>query len=360
VLPAETTIDALAAAFALDSFLTNEQKEATIAFSGTVSKRLLFLPNSGKALPLEVSSARLVVSLDTTHGQLGELSYETVPGKVIIYLKAKDGHFTEQDISVSRDGLPFDLLVVLGADTPEQLGEIFSDNTDLFYSLPRINIDISPRNEGYGTLNIVDVTKSSISELIYTLLSHISEASVPAAATALLAGILSHTDSLKNQRTTPDTFAAVADLTAAGANYTEVVKYLFKTERLSFLKLWGRSLARLKTATDQQVGYSVLLQSDFDKTGEALSVAKELLTELRNSVGELATILLAIPDHEGSRVVGVAGPQFLLQSFAAAIHAGPLESFKLDSGVSAFECVIPTPIERAETEISAALGAMSA
>ncbi len=356
VLPTATTIDAAAAALGLQAALRALGKTVEVISDGSVPQKLSFLELSGQVHPLEVSHSQIVISLDTTKAQLAELSYDTLPGKVNIYLRSKEGQFLPSDVSIAPGELPFEVLILCGVENPEQLGKTFSENAELFYALPRINIDTNPHNENHGTLNLVSVTSSSVSELVYHVVSALKqEQSLPVAATALLAGILASTDSLKSIRTTPDTFAVVADLIAAGAEYPLVVKYLFKTERLGFLKLWGRSLARLKVLEGRAAAYSVLLTADFEKTDEKPEMAKNVLAELYENVSGMATIALAVPFAAGSKVAVVQNSRLNVDELVAALGGGAVEHAKLDTGLEVVVIETPIAVEKIEQQLVAGL-----
>jgi hypothetical protein len=301
-----------------------------VASAGFLPSKLSFLPNSNKLGSLENSAGRLVVELDVRKSELAELSYETTPEKVRVFLRSKEGSFSVSDVTISADEPVFDAIILLGVESPERLGVLFSDHAELFYSTPRLNIDISPRNDGHGTHNYIDVTRSSVSELVYQLLVSLKYPISPISLTALLAGVLARTNSLKNQRTTPRSFAAVTDLVAAGADYDLVVRELFKTERLSFLKLWGRSLARVKMLEGGLLAYSILSPADMEKTGESAAVADDLLAGLFEHMPNSGGLIVLVPDGEQSRLVARAVPFLDANRFTGELGASGLSFYALE------------------------------
>lgn len=355
-LPEHPTVDSVAAGLALQTALVALGKTAKVVTTGSVPVRARFLSGASDIGPLDLGAVGLVISLDTTKAKLAELSYDTAQDKTTIYLKAKDGLFSAGDVAVALSAPPFDVIVLVGVEAPEQLGDTFTEHAELFYTLPRLNIDVSPRNENYGTVNFVQVTTSSLSELMYRVLVSLGERDlVPPASTALLTGVLSSTDSLKNSRTTPDTFAVVADLIAAGSDFSAVVKHLFKTERLGFLKLWGRSLARLKVLEGRMVAYSVLLPADFEKTSENPEVAPDILAELQENVADMLTIAVAVPVDGGTMVVALHNPQLQAQVLVSSLGAAPYTRGRLDNGLDYLIMTTDIPTEHIEPRLAAAL-----
>ena len=74
-------------------------------------------------------------------------------------------------------------------------------------------------------------------------------------------GISTHNFQSKN--TTPQTFLAASWLIEKGANQQEIVRNLFKTNSFSFMKLWGRVMARLQWDEDLKIAWSTLSLEDF-------------------------------------------------------------------------------------------------
>lgn len=355
-LPKNTTNDTVAAALCLEAVLVARAKQVTVASAGFLPSKLSFLPNSNKLGSLENSAGRLVVELDVRKSELAELSYETTPEKVRVFLRSKEGSFSVSDVTISADEPVFDAIILLGVESPERLGVLFSDHAELFYSTPRLNIDISPRNDGHGTHNYIDVTRSSVSELVYQLLVSLKYPISPISLTALLAGVLARTNSLKNQRTTPRSFAAVTDLVAAGADYDLVVRELFKTERLSFLKLWGRSLARVKMLEGGLLAYSILSPADMEKTGESAAVADDLLAGLFEHMPNSGGLIVLVPDGEQSRLVARAVPFLDANRFTGELGASGLSFYALDSGLEVFSAQVPIPADSVESLLVEAAG----
>ena len=133
------------------------------------------------------------------------------------------------------------------------MGKLYEESADIFYEIPIVNIDCQSTNDGFGQINIVDMTASSVSELVATTLLAIDEASVKNdVAQCLLSGIISATDSFQQKNTTPNALYLSAQLIERGANQQEVVKYLYKTQPLGLIKLWGRIMAKLQW--DEAIG----------------------------------------------------------------------------------------------------------
>lgn len=295
-LPVLLSVDLQATAEALRLFLISLGKTVTVASSGRSVSDLPFLVEP-PPLEVEVSSGGpLVVKLDTTRTKLAELRYEVANDSVDIILGAKQGSFLPEEISVvAKAEGGFDLIIILGAANYEQLGDLFSKSTELFYNTPKIAIANDPAHEYFGTINVIDVTASSCAELVAQLLFAATQPLPEEAATALLAGTISATNSFQDVRTTPQTFAVAAVLIERGARQQDIITALFKSRDFSLLKLWGRLLARVKTI-NKTLLYSTLPLADFEKSEtDASSILPAFRELLDNVSGYQMLVLLAQP-----------------------------------------------------------------
>lgn len=328
-LPQNPSLDGLSAGLALKQFLEKLQKEAVLAASGNISGQLDFLPALDQVKSALDGDKSLVVVVDTSARQLEELSYETAQGKVSIFLKAKNGQFSPQDISFSKEKEPFDLIVTLDCPSLPALGGLFEDNTELFYETTKINIDHKPENEMFGAINLVDLSAVSVGEILAALFENFETQMVDGPlATCLLAGIISKTDSFQHIKTTPRAFLTASRLIQQGARQQEIVRALYKIKPLNFLRLWGRVLAKLKSDDEKGVIYAALAAQDFEKAGAGPEGLPQALADLLSNVS-------------GKRILAIifqanaAGSEMLL----ASQNNLPVE--KISSVLGAPESVFP-------------------
>jgi len=324
ILPQNILADGLSAALGLRLFLNKLQKDVLVVSSGQAPENLKFLPGAD-ALKNQISAGKsLVVTVDTTVKKLEEISYQTTEAKAQIYLKAKGEEFAAQDLSFSTEKFPVDLIFVLGAKSLEDLGKLYEDNTDLFFETPKINIDNHADNEYFGQLNLVDITVSSVAEILAEVLQKYEEQLVDQdIATCLLLGIIFSTRSFQHVQTTPKAFLKASELVALGARQQEIIKNIYKTKSLPLLKLWGRALARMKILEVEKIVYSVLNLADFERAGagedELLSVLAEFID---NISGYKIIALLAEPVKNSARLLLLAHEQIPAEKLAASLGQG--------------------------------------
>lgn len=293
-LPEALTTDAVAGGLALKLFLQKLQKDVELASSGKVEEILRFLGAHDAIKPDITLGKSLVVRVDTSVKKLEEISYQTENNQALIYLKAMGQAFDPADLSFSSDKFPVDAIVTLSAPSLGSLGKLFEMHADLFYETPKINIDHKAANELYGAINLVDVTATSVAEILAGLLEQFEASLLDRdIATALLAGIIAKTNSFQHSQTTPQAFLKASKLVSLGGRQQEIIKNFYKTKSLALLKLWGRCLARLKTSDEFSLAYTVLNKSDFEKTGATPDLAEAALKEFVENLSsyKLAGIL---------------------------------------------------------------------
>lgn len=191
----------------------------------------------------------------------------------------------------------FDLIIVCdaGAHYMTQYHEIYPG---IFSGeIPVLNIDHHASNDYFGTLNIVDPESASATVIVYQFLRFLNIPITPAIATALLAGIYNDTGSFMHSNTTQDVYHIGADLVQKGAKVHPISKYMFRSHKLSSLKLWGRVLENMKITADN-VAVSVLRQYDFKELGSDVEEAGGVI-DLLNSVPGIKFSLLLCEDEKG-------------------------------------------------------------
>ncbi len=284
-LPQNPNGDGLGAGLALYSFLLKLEKEPEIVSAARDFGLFGFLPGIEKIQNRLQVFQSFVVSVATADTKLDELSYEVKEKQVDIFLKPKAGRFEAKDITFKTAKFPYDLIITLDAPSLEHLGEVYEKNTDLFFETTVVNIDHHPSNEHYGEINLVDLTATSTSEILASLIENFEENLIDdRIATNLLTGIIVETNSFQLLKTTPKAFLRASSLIAKGGDHQQIVKELYKTKHISLLKLWGRALARLKELKEYGLAYSLVNESDLLKSGagaeDILGVMKELVANL--------------------------------------------------------------------------------
>ncbi len=145
----------------------------------------------------------------------------------------------------------YDVLVVFDS------GDLrFAGVADLVAAMPgrplTIAFDHHATNERYADINVVDATASSTAEVVYNYLTAAGADIGPVAATCLLTGIYSDTDSFTNPATSENALRAASHLIGRGAQIQTISARLTHNKTLPSLRLWGQVFSRLKF--DERLG----------------------------------------------------------------------------------------------------------
>ncbi len=301
--------DALAGALALKRFLTKEHKQVDIACSDFVlPKNLRFLPGSETIQPELTHLQKFILKVDVSKAPIDTLSYDVKDNWLSIYLTPKHGAITRQELRTAQTTFKYDLIITVGVPDLESLGDIFFNNTDLFYKTPIINIDHQADNERYGHINLVDLTTTSVAEIIYGYCKNIPSMVIDAElATILLTGMTIATKSFKQPHLAPQTLAAAGELVERGADREKIIQHLYRTRSVSALKLWGHALTHLQTDPALGLVCTTLTRDDFVRSGATPEDLHGMVDELLSTAPEahLILILYEYNDKDTKKIHGL-------------------------------------------------------
>lgn len=304
ILVAGNNSDSLASGLALHSFLRKVDKEATTLSVMPKTPRLSFLSGFTDVAEQIELKKNFVIDVSTQRTEIEELSYKKETDRLSIFIKPKKGQFQASDITFRNSSYPFELLILIGIDSLEQLGDFYSQNAELFFETPILNIGYRASNESYGSLNLVNLSATSHSEIIFDLIAQYESSLIDEnIATQLLTGIISETESFQHVRTTPQTFLKASQLVSLGANQQQIISQLYKNKSLGMLKLWGRTLARLKQETGIGLAYSVITGSDLAKSAATEEDADGIIKEMATQLG-FARAFLFLKEEAPAKTVG--------------------------------------------------------
>lgn len=285
--PKNPSGDAICSSIAIFSILKKMDKKVTIVCDNFVAQeKYNFLTSIDKIQTKLINKEEFVININTSKKKIDSVKYEKNKDSVDIIIKPKENNFINDDITLSSSSANYDLIFTVASPDLESLGKIFSENVDMFYKNTIINIDKSPDNEQFGQINLINLSASSVSEIVYSLIKNKAEILNEKIAETLLTGIINETNSFRSLSVTPYTLSTVSELIALGASREKIVKNLFQVYSVNNLKLWGRVLARLKEHENGKVVWSLLTKEDFTKTDttetDAHSVIDELIINMPN------------------------------------------------------------------------------
>ncbi|OGH88777.1 MAG: hypothetical protein A3J93_01655 [Candidatus Magasanikbacteria bacterium RIFOXYC2_FULL_42_28] len=306
-LPAQAETDATASALALQLFLTASHKQVDIVSADFVMpKNLKFLTGVEKIKPELEHLQKFIIKVDVSKAKIDSISYDIKDSWLSIYLTPRSGTVGASDLRTAQTTYRYDFVITLGAPDLASLGEVFANNTDLFYRLPIINIDTNAGNERFGKINFVDLSAAGVAEMLFKLLQQINEPQITAEiATALLTGITAATHSFKSPHVSPLSLKHASTLVSMGADREKIITHLYRTKTLSALKMWGQALAHLKFNPELKLASVVITRDDFTRAGARAEELAGLAEELIGSAPEAELTLLMYEDPTDGVVNGL-------------------------------------------------------
>ncbi len=238
----DPSVDVLSTAYAWQFFLSGQNKKVDLVFDGKIDS-YNFLPKKIKVSQDLGNLNKFKIILNTKDAKVRQLSYDVGDNQLTINLVSEDGQFSAKDVSSEQGDYKYDLIIVLGAESLDALGDIFSENRNFFHQTTIINIDHSVLNENYGQLNLVESNATSLAEISYHILADNLSADI---ATCLLAGMIAATNSFQSPKVTPSTLELASQLIIKGARREEIINSLYRTKDIATLKSWGKVLSRLR------------------------------------------------------------------------------------------------------------------
>lgn len=219
-LPRNANFDKVAAALGLYLSLVKINKAVSIASPTEITVKFSPLVGVNKIKNrFEGAKNNLIVSFDYVEEAIEKVSYNIENGKFNLVIKPKPGRppLDSKRVQYSYSGGQADLIFTIGADSLEDLGDLFKDNKEAFKKSKIINIDSNPRNQQYGQINLVDPAVASISEQVVELIGQLRLPTDGDISSNLLFGIERATNRFTSIKIGPATFEAAAFCLKMGA-----------------------------------------------------------------------------------------------------------------------------------------------
>ena len=301
---AKADCDGLGAMLALYLILNEMGKEITAVTNDPTPENLAFLPSISIVQNSLASGKDFIIALDITKTPLSKIKYNMEGDHVNIIITPKNGNFTKNDISFSQGGSKFDLIIVLDAGNLEHLGPIYDKNSELFFETPIINIDHHASNTDFGQVNMVDVVAASTTEVLYRILMEMEKKYdkkliTEDVATLLLAGIITDTGSFQHANTSPKSMEVAAKLLDLGGRQQEIIKNIYKTKKLSTLKLWGLVLSKVQVDPLYRMVWSTITKEDLQEADAESSESESIIDDLLSNAPGAEVIMLIKDNDEG-------------------------------------------------------------
>jgi len=216
-IPVNPTADAIAAATSLYLSLTKLGKTVNLVSSSPVQNDLVAGDKFQNSL--STSGDNLVISFPYTEGSIDKVDYNIQGSSFNLIVAPRQGHakLDPSQVKYTYTGGKIDYVVTIDTPNLNSLGAIYNDNQNQFQGKDIINIDRHLTNSFYGTVNFVNKTSSSTTELIHKIITQLNVEIDRDIATNLYAGLAAATNNFTSYSVNADTFETAANLLKVGA-----------------------------------------------------------------------------------------------------------------------------------------------
>ncbi|MEI7644496.1 MAG: bifunctional oligoribonuclease/PAP phosphatase NrnA [Chloroflexales bacterium] len=184
----------------------------------------------------------------------------------------------------SGDTLPeADLIWMLDTATLERVGQIYHDHGPAMIARPLMIVDHHVTNNGGGSLNLIQPAAASCADLLFRLFRAMDLPISPAAATCMLLGTTTDTQSFQTSVTTAQTLRTAADMLDAGADQRLVVHAVYFSMPVETVQLSGIALGLLRR--EGGLLWARVSQDMLAATGAADEAADEAITRMQRVGG---------------------------------------------------------------------------
>lgn len=278
--------DAIASSLALKKVLEKMGKKVDVVIPDETPIDYSFLPGINRIIKDIKLNRDLIINIQKAN----RVSYnKRDDGSVDLIIAPNEGEeLKKNDIALEFGKANYDVLIIL--DTPDliRVNAVYEQNKEILAKTQIVNIDHHPTNISFGGINLIDSSATSTCEILFSLFESLDKDLIDAdIATLLLTGIINDTDRFQNTNTSPKALTVAAQLIAAGARRSEIVKNIYKTRPLSTLRLWGKILTNMKEDKQDKIVWSTISAKEIAEVGaseiETEGVNNELISTAPNS-----------------------------------------------------------------------------
>lgn len=231
--------DQVASALALADSIEKFGRNVILAAPNGPSGEAANLPGA-QAFVTSIGPKSLVVAIDHPEA-IAKVNYGVEGDKWNMVITPAPGlEISADQVSFSSTGRDYDLVITLGVVDLALLGQLYESEQTQLQLLPLVNLDRHPANTQFGKVNAIDPDATTLSELVYRLLSAAKLPVSPTGLELLLLGLRSGSSDFTTAS------AAVFEMAAS------ITKLMQGKKESSEEKLVGEALEKIR----QQAGNS--------------------------------------------------------------------------------------------------------
>ena len=168
-----------------------------------------------------------------------------------------------------------------------------------------INIDHHVSNAGFGDINYVDASASSVGEIVWKIAAARSFPVSPEAAVALWTALVTDTGRFLHSNTTPSALTMAAGLIEAGVEPAEVNHLIYQRATLKEIRLQQRAMERLQVLEAGKVAVVSLTQADLAELDASRKDCEDIVDIPRSLRGVEVALFLYQPEDAMKTKVSV-------------------------------------------------------
>lgn len=217
VLPANPSVDAIAASTSLYLALTKMGKVASIVCSTAPQSELIGADKIKQSLT--IGGDNLVVSFPYSEGSIDKVDYNIQGDKFNLVIIPREG-FPKLDpkkVEFAYVGGKTEFIITIDVPNLNSIGPVYQQNQREFEGKNLINVDRHLINNNFGLVNYVNKTSSSTTELALTIIEALKAEVDKDMATNMYAGLLASTNGFTSYSVNADTFQTASKLLQYGA-----------------------------------------------------------------------------------------------------------------------------------------------
>lgn len=295
------TFDMIASLLAIAKILEKMGGQSIIFLPNKIPSQLNFLGENFYFID-KISYARdFVLIFNTEKNKITNIQTEHRAQKCFIRITPEKGTINPRDFSFMPADFSYSWLGLIGVSSLKEIGTPYLENPDLFFEIPKLNIDNQSENETYGQANWINKTASSIGEILADFfLEKKPEFIDQEIAKILLTAIIAGTESFQKANTNPNSMILSARLMKYGIKQTEIIRHLYRDKNLNFLKLWGKIMSNLRWEETSLFAHSWISQEDFLYNQATRKDLQSILEEIQKnfSSAEICAVFLVNEKNE--------------------------------------------------------------
>ncbi|MGM0470680.1 MAG: DHH family phosphoesterase [Bacillota bacterium] len=213
----------------------------------------------------------------------------------------------------------YDLAFILDSGDLERIGavsKLLADDVKL------INIDHHGTSQEFGDYNFVDSQAAATGELIYNLAVELGTDLTEEFGTAIATSIITDTGNFRFSNTTADVHRIIADMLELGVDTERIIKEIYEQEGVSSLRLKGRIFSRFKLASQRQVAWASVRESDLEELDATWEDTEGLVNYLRQVEDVEVGLLFKEVAAERTRVSLRSNDYFPVNTLARQLGGG--------------------------------------